>query len=403
MTTIPFLGIANTSETTPDTDGLEAPDRLKQFCTLGGIEQDSTVQERLDHKLRVIHELGLDNFFLALVDIDRFASSQGHISILEGPAASSLVVHHLGLNSVNPLHHGLLFQRFLDPDQTFAPMRQFGISEGGQEKVVRYARNKFGWDGTDEACPWRAYSQPWQLPGGGANDRATIDIVVHPSMTVLKRTVTLIQERHGPNAISSRLPMHDAKTMALFRHGDTADIYQFCSDRSQELLRKVSPDGIDDLAIAWSLSYEVTFENGVASDYLDQRHGNAESPNRHPWLKDILAETHGVLLYHEQVMEIVHRIGGLAKRDGIKLIQAMSKKSQKLIDEFRDKFVTGASKKQIETGIAEDIFDSVSHRGQFTQCKANAISAATIAYQVGYLKAHFPDEFVTASKSATPS
>jgi DNA polymerase III alpha subunit len=399
MTTMPFLVIADASETTPDSSGLEAPDRLKKLCTLGRREQDAVVQQRLDHELQVIHELGLEDFFLALLDIHRFALNQGQVALLEGPASSSLVVHRLGLNPVNPLHHGLLFERFLDPDQTFAPMRQFSISEGGQEEVVRYARKKFGWDGTDGACPWRAYSRPWQSSAGEATDQATIDIVVHPGLTALKRTVALIPERHGPDAVPSQLPNNDEKTLELLSRGDTDDIYQLCSSRAQELLRKVQPDSIDDLAVVWSLSHDAPFENGVASEYLDQRTEKMSSPSRHPQLKEILDDTHGVLLYHEQVMEIVHRIGGLAKRDGVNLLQAMSKKRLKLIDEFRDKFVTGAKDNQIETAIAEEQFASVIHRGQFTQCKANAISAATIAYQMGYLKSHFPDEFVAASKS----
>lgn len=130
--------------------------------------------------------------------------AQGHIVFLEGPAASSLVVHRLSLNPVNPLNHGLLFERFLDPDQTFAPMRQLSISEGGQEEVVRYARKKYGWDGTDDSSPWRAYSQPWQSPGGGTADRATIDVMVHPGLSVLKRTLAQILERNGRGAVVSR-------------------------------------------------------------------------------------------------------------------------------------------------------------------------------------------------------
>jgi DNA polymerase III alpha subunit len=398
MITMPFLGIANAPETTPDTDDLDAPNRLKKLCTLGGHEHDAAGQQRLDHELRVIHELCLDGFFLALVDIHRFALSQGHIALLEGPASSSLVVHRLGLNPVNPLHHGLLFERFLDPEQTFAPMRQFSISEGGQEEVVRYARKKFAWDGTDDSAPWQAYSQPWQSPGGTA-DRVTIDVVVHPGLTVLKRTLEIIQERTGREAVPSQLSDNDEKSLALFQRGDTDGIYQFCSSRAQELLRKVKPEDIDDLAAVWSLSHEVTFDNGVASEYLDQRNGKMPSPDRHPKLKAILDETHGIVLYHEQVMEIVHRIGGLAKRDGMKLLQAMSKKSQKLIDEFQDTFATVAAETQIETAVAEEIFDNIIHRGRFTLCKANATSAAIIAYQMGYLKSHFPDEFVVTSKS----
>jgi DNA polymerase-3 subunit alpha len=159
----------------------------------------------------------------------------------------------------------------------------------------------------------------------------------------------------------------------------------------------LEPKDIDDLAVVLSLENKARFENRFASDYLDQRNGKIELPNLDLRLKEILGETYGVLLYQEQIMEIVHRIGGMAKRDGFNLVQeAMSKKSLKLIDDFREKFVTGAKENQIETSIAEKIYDSVVHQGQFTQCKANAINAAIIGYQMAFLKAHHPEEFSAA-------
>jgi len=82
---MPFLGIANDDAKEPqDTSDVEALERLKKLCTLGRHEHEAVVLERLDHELQVIHELGLDEFFLALVAIHRIASSQGHVVILVG-------------------------------------------------------------------------------------------------------------------------------------------------------------------------------------------------------------------------------------------------------------------------------------------------------------------------------
>ncbi len=399
--TMPFLGVSNkVADEQVRSSG--SADRLRMLCTLGLEDQESSAKNRLDHELAVIHQLGLDDFFLALVDIHRFATSRGHVMTLEGPAAGSLVVHLLGLSPVNPLHHRLLFERFLDPDQTFAPSRQFGISEGGQVEVVGYARAKFGWDDAEKHDrPYRAYCQEWQSPSAGKPDRATIDVVVHPGLTVLKRTVALIREGNGFDEIPIQLPDNDEKTLALFRRGETEDIDQFRTSCAQELLRKLKPEGIDDLAIACSLSHEVQFKNGVATEYFDQRASQRSSSYPHPWLKDILGETHGVLLYHEQVMGIVHRLGGLELRDGVKLLKAVCKSSQEKIDEFQKRFVTGAEEKKIDPDVANSIFDSIVRGAGHTTCKTNNTIAATIAYQLAYLKANHDEAFTAADAEGT--
>lgn len=401
--TMPFLGSTN-HVGEEQVRGSGPADRLRMLCTLGLEDQESSGQNRLDHELAVIHQLGLDDFFLALVDIHRFATSHGHLMTVEGPAVSSLVVYLLGLSPVNPLHHRLLFERFLDPDQAFAPNRKFIISEGGQEEVVRYARANFGWDDAEkEDLPWRAFSQEWQSPSGGKSDRATIDVLVHPGLTVLKRTVALIQEGGRSEELPSRLPDNDGKTFALFRHGDTEDIDQFRTSRGQELLRKVKPAGIDDLTAVWSLCHEVQFENGVASAYLDQRAGQAAPSYPHQWLKEILGETHGVLLYHEQVMEIVHRLAGLKLRDGNVLVMEVCRSRQERIDTFRGQFVAGAAENKIDPGVANSIFDWIINGAGYTTCKANNTISATLAYQMAYLKAHHSEAFSAADADGTYS
>ena len=400
---MPFVGFGKAiPEEVKDNLGLAPSERLRLLCLRGMPGMDPVVERRLNQELQVIRQLDLSGFFLVLWDIYRFAINAGHVIILNGPASSSLVVHLLGLSPVNPIQHRLFFERFLDPNQTFAPMRQFIICEGGQEEVVRYARAKFGWDNIDKKdLPWHAYSQEWQLPSGGTTDRVAIDIVVHSGLTILNRTVTLIQERHGLDEVPCNLPNNDEKTMDLFRRGDTDDIYQFRSRCEKELLRNLEPKDIDGLAVVLSLKSKARFENRLASDYLGQRNGKTELANLDLRLKEILGETYGILLYQEQIMEIVHRIGGIAKRDGFKLVQAMSKKSLKLIDNFRKKFVTGAKENQIEASIAEKIYDSVVHQGQFTQCKANAINAAIIGYQMAFLKAHHAEAFTAADAEGT--
>jgi DNA polymerase III alpha subunit len=395
--TMPFLGIGSGDSREPqDISNLEAPDRLKKLCTMGRDEQGDSVQKRLDHELDIIHALGLDDYFLALADIYRFASSQGHMLFLDGPTASSLVVHQLGLNPVNPLQHELLFERFLHADQTYAPSVNLCISDGDQEEVVRYARSKFGWEEMDEDRPWNAYRKPWQPLAGGKTGRAIIDVTVHSGLTVQKDVVAIIRERRGFHAIPGTVPVNDAKTLDLFRRGDTEGIYLFNWDVAQELLLKMQPRSVDDLVIVVALFHKAIIDNGIASEYLDRRTGKATSPNQHPLLNDILEETHGVLLFWEQIIEIVYRIGNLDRRDGMKLLKALWTQKEKVIGEFRDKFLTAAAENQIGSDDAKDIFDKITSRGGFTQCKAKAVSDATIAYQLGYLKAHFPDEFAVA-------
>lgn len=367
---------------------------------------DAIAEGRLNQELQVIQQLDLSGFFLVLWDIHRFAINAGHVIILDGPASGSLVVHQLGLSPVNPIQHRLLFERFLDPNQTFAPMQQFSISEGGQEEVVCYARARFGWDDIDkEDRLWRAYSQEWQSPSGGTTDRATIDIAVHPGLSVIKQTVQLIRNRKGPEIIPSGPPENDKKTLELFQQGDTEGVYCFQDCIIQDILKKMKVGGISDLIAALALDRDGNFYNGLITRFLECQTGRTSWAYPHHLVDEILEETYGVILYQEQIMDIVKRIGGMDLRDGLMLQKAvsMAKHKQKQINQIRERFANGAKEKQIDSEVATSIFESITIRGKHTVCKANNTIAAFIGYQMAFLKAHHPEEFASASKSVRPS
>ncbi|NBR07060.1 MAG: hypothetical protein EBT92_15025 [Planctomycetes bacterium] len=375
-----------------DNLGLDPSERLRLLCMRGMHGMDAVVEGRLKQELQVIKQLNLSGFFLILWDIHRFASCKGHVIILDGPATSSLILHQLGLSPVNPIHHGLLFERFLDPNQAFAPSFQFSISEGGQEEVVRYAREKYGCDDSLKGNPdYLAYLKSWKSPATGKEDQLKINLIISPALTVLKHSIKLIVFRKKP--LPDVVPTSDGKTLQLFKQGRTEGVYQFQGKGIQNLIGELRPESIEELSAAIAMYQGQSNLAEILVGYMAQKHGHLKRAPFHPSLEEILKETHGILIYHEQVMEIARCIGGLELREGFKLIKAICKEKEKEVDQIKERFLKGASDKQIETEMAEMMFGLILQRGKYTVCKANIIAAAIVAYQMGYLKAHYPEEF----------
>jgi DNA polymerase III alpha subunit len=396
--TVSFIGrVRELDGQASELEGLEPAEQLKRLCDEALKSGSAMIKNRLQHELQTIRRLGLDEFILSLWKLHRLAIHLGQLATVEGTAAGSLVMHLLGLCPINPLRHRLLFEFHLDPDQSFAPRRNLNVS-GKSQTIIAEARRKFGWENNKENDkPYSGYCQAWQPPVGGTLDRATIDVVEHPALTVIRDTVKLIRIEHGSAAIPQQLPENDPATMALFREGKTEGIYGFDSRCTKELLRQVKPSRLDELTVVIGIDRTEIVAMGTVSKYLDGKNGRSEDGPLNGELEDVLAETHSVLLYWEQIAELVHRIGGLSLQDGRKLAMTLFKQRVEQVDQFRLRFVAGAGRRNVAPTVARAIFEVITTQGPFTFCKATAMSTAYVAYQLGYLKAHFPNEFELAA------
>ena len=214
------------------------------------------------------------------------------------------------------------------------------------------------------------------------------------TLSVLQRTVNLIKKHDGIDVDLEQIPLDDPKVFALFQRGETKGIFQFESAGMRDLLQKLKPDKLGDLIAANAL-----YRPGpmvMIDDFLDRKHGRVAHEYPHPVLKEILGETYGIMAYQEQVMQITSRLGDIPLERAYKLIKAISKKRQDIIDAEGEAFLAGCRKHGLPDRLALEIWRLITHFGGYGFNKSHSAGYALIAYRTAYLKTHYPLAFMAA-------
>ena len=213
------------------------------------------------------------------------------------------------------------------------------------------------------------------------------------TLTVLQRAVALLQSQ-GIAIDLDRLPLDDEKTYAMLAKGDAAGVFQFEGQGMRDCLRMMRPDRFEDLIAAVSLYRPGPMANIPA--YCQRKHGEVwVSP--HPSIHTILAETYGIMVYQEQVMQIAQVMAGFSLGGADLLRRAMGKKDMKEMERQRAAFVDGAVTNGVEGPKAGEVFDLMQRFAEYGFNKSHAAAYALVAYQTAWLKANHPVAFLAAS------
>lgn len=223
-----------------------------------------------------------------------------------------------------------------------------------------------------------------------------IDLLGLRTLTLLDHAVRLIKEQHGVDIDLHNLPLDDAKTYALLQRGDSIGVFQFEGEGIRQLLHRLRPDNIRDLIACNALYRPGPLGGGMVDAYVNRKHGREKPVYQHPVMEEILRETYGIMVYQEQVMLILNKLGGIDLSSAYSCIKAISKKKHEIIAERRQQFVEGAVARGVAKETAEEIFDQIVHFGGYGFNKSHAAAYALVAYQTAYLKAHYPTEFMAA-------
>ncbi len=186
----------------------------------------------------------------------------------------------------------------------------------------------------------------------------------------------------------------DRKVLDLFCRGETKGIFQFESGGMQDLLIKMQPDRIEDLIAANALYRPGPME--LIPLYCSRKHGREAVPTVHPIMDAILAETYGIMVYQEQVMQIFNQLGGIELANAYKLIKAISKKTVEVIAKFQPDFLRGCVDKGIGRDKAEEIFELILKFGGYGFNKSHSTRYAIIAFQTAYMKTYHSVEYMAA-------
>jgi DNA polymerase-3 subunit alpha len=220
------------------------------------------------------------------------------------------------------------------------------------------------------------------------------------NLTILSKVVELIEQTTGERVDPYQFPLDDQETFTLFCRGETKGIFQFESSGIRELLQRMKPDQFRDIIATNALYRPGPLEGGMIDDYIQVKHGKKEAEYKHPVMKEVLEETHGVMVYQEQVMRLLNRLGGIELAGAYSCIKAISKKTKPKIAKFREEFIGGAHEQGMTKKAAGDLFGLVENFAGYGFNKSHSTAYALIAYMTAYLKAHYPVEFMAALLSS---
>ena len=468
------------------------PDKeLRELALQGlkdrGLETDEYLN-RLDEELSVIKDKKFGPYFLVVRNMIAWAKKEG---IMVGPgrgsAAGSLLCYALGITDIDPIKHGLLFFRFINPERNDFPDIDTDIQDSRREEVKDYLVRQYRHvasiatflsfkdkgvvrdvsrvlnipltdvnkvlktvDTWDEYCSskttaWFREKYPEvevygeQLRGRirgtgihaagvvtskdpifkyapmetrsstGSDERIPvvavdmeeaekiglikIDALGLKTLSVLKDTLDIIEKRHDKKIDLLKIDMDDKNVYQMLSDGYTKGVFQCEATPYTNLLVKMGVKNLAELAASNALVRPGAM-NTIGKDYIERKHGRQNIDYHHQVMKSFTEETYGCVLYQEQVMQACVELGGMTMAEADKVRKIIGKKKDaKEFDQFKDKFVDGASK-YLNPNVARDLWHDFEAHAGYSFNKSHAVAYSTLSYWTAWLKYHYPLEFM---------
>lgn len=466
---------------------------LEQWCKSGAQEMgvdlsNSIYSARLDRELNVIRKQSFDDYFLIIADLIRFAKTKMFVGPARGSSCGSLVCYLMGITSVDPIEHDLLFERFLDEGRADLPDIDIDFSDQHRHKVFEYLADKYGRDhvsklGTISFMRERQLSKDLagalQIPqfkfesviqNVETNEgNTTLESVLqntqdgskllreHPELSIVGRleghprfhsthaagvVVTdkpiseyvAIDSRSGtaevdkhdaedlgmlkidalglkqlsifedclsligkPNSWLVKAPLDDPKAFEVLNKKLFSGVFQYNGRAVQMVSSSFHIEEFEDMVATTSLARPGPLGAGGTDKWTAIRRGEATAAIEHPAFEPILGRTKGIVIYQEQVMQAGREIGGMTWNRVTKLRKAVQYFGGAAgMEEFRDEFMEGAGRLDIDPEISKRFWDDLLTYGSYAFNRSHAVAYSMISYWCCYLKAHHPLEYAAA-------
>ena len=204
----------------------------------------------------------------------------------------------------------------------------------------------------------------------------------------------LIEKRHGVKLTLNNIPADDPETYELIGRGETIGLFQVESSGMRRYLKEMKPTKLEHMIAMVALYRPGPMD--FIPDYIDRMHNRQEISYRHEGLIPIYEETFGIPVYQDQIMHSAVAIAGYTPSESDSLRKAVAKKIPEEVEKHKKKFISGAVERGIDQTTAEDIFTDWENFARYGFNKAHAADYGLISVQTGYLKAHYPVEYMTA-------
>ncbi len=221
-----------------------------------------------------------------------------------------------------------------------------------------------------------------------------MDFLGLANLTILEKAREIIAESHGVEIDLQNIPMGDVRTFNLLSSGETTGVFQLEGAGMRRYIKDLKPTAFSDIAAMVALYRPGPMEH--IPTFIKAKHGQEPIRYPHPALVNILQETYGVIVYQDQVLFIVREFAGYSLGQADIFRKAMGKKIPEVMKKERRRFIEGAKKKGFSADLATQVFNLIEPFAGYAFNKAHSVSYALIAYQTAYLKANYPEEYITA-------
>jgi len=219
------------------------------------------------------------------------------------------------------------------------------------------------------------------------------------NLSLIEEILSIVNQTRDEPLSLEQIPFDDPATYALLSEGDTTGIFQLESDGMRNVLRRLMPSNFEDIIAVLALYRPGPMQNIPL--FIDAKYGRIEVEYPHEDLKSILEDTYGIIVYQEQIMQIASKMAGFNLGEADLLRRAVGKKKREILEEEREHFVKGCLQQGYEQEVAEHVYDLIVRFADYGFNRSHSAAYAVIAYQLAYLKAHYPVAFLASLLSTS--
>ncbi len=463
---------------------------------------DEIYKKRLFSELKIINDMGFPDYFLVVWDYIKFARDNFiPVGPGRGSAAGSLVAYALQITNIDPVKHGLLFERFLNPARKSMPDIDTDFCIDRRNEVIDYVSNLYGDDKVAQIITFnkmtskavlKDVARVLDIPYGEADKLAKLIPVVRgkpyklnemidkntptpefrekylndknvkrwidlsiriegtnktygvhaagvviasesldelvplqrnnegqiitqysmddieslgllkmdflglKNLTMIDKTIALIESSTGEKINIEQLPANDNKTFDLISRGDLEGIFQLESSGMKQVVKDFKPNSLEDISSILALYRPGPLDAGLIPKFINRKNGIEKIDFPHPLIESILTETYGIMVYQEQIMKIAQDLAGYSLGDADLLRRAMGKKKVSEMVKHRNLFIEGSFRNGVDKKIANDLFDQMVLFAEYCFNKSHSTAYGAVTYQTAFLKAHFPVAYMAS-------
>ena len=240
----------------------------------------------------------------------------------------------------------------------------------------------------------------YEMHGVEALGLLKMDFLGLRNLATIERALELVEANTGSRPDIDNIPLDDPAVFKMLQAGESMGVFQFEGGPMRALMRNLQPDRFEHLTALNALYRPGPLGAGMHTEYADRKNGRSPVSYPHPELEEILADTYGIMVFQEQVMQTAQKVAGFTMAEADRLRKAMGKKIASVMAAEEEKFIAGSVANGTEEEHARELFGFIEHFAGYGFNKSHSAAYALVAYQTAWLKVHHPAEYMAALLTA---